>query len=110
MTSGDCSLVIDRGGTFTIAFKLSDEFRNTVDLTNTVAEFLIMPDYDETPIIDIDSEGSQVVIDLDTAFVRINLTSTQTATLTAASYVFRFQIVSNGERDRWVRGPVIMKD
>lgn len=110
MTSGDCSLVIDRGGVFEVAFRLRDENRDPVDLSNTVAEFQIKPDYDEAATIDIDSEGAQVVIDEDTAIVSVNLTSTQTATLTAASYVFRFQTISGGLTRRWARGTVTMKD
>jgi hypothetical protein len=112
MTSGDCAIIIDRGGVFQVAFRLRDENRDPVDLTNAVAEFQIKPDYDDPATIDLDSENqsSQVVIDQDTSLVTVSLTSTQTALLTASSYVFRFNTISNGQTSRWVRGTVTVKD
>lgn len=110
MTSADYQLSIDRGGVFEVAFRLRDENGSPIDLSNSITEFQIKPSYDAAATIDLDSEGSQVVVNEESSTVSVNLTSAQTATLTASSYVFYFQTISGGQIRRWVRGSVVVKD
>jgi len=104
------NILVDQGSTYTLAVTYKDSTGTAINLTGYTAAMQLRLDYDSaTAVLSLSSPSNGIVITGASGLVSITMSATQTAALSADTFLYDLEITSpTSVKTRLIQGVVVV--
>ena len=104
------NILVDQGSTYTLAVTYKDSSGTAINLTGYTAAMQLRENYDSaTAVLSLSSPSSGIVITGASGLVTITMSATQTAALSADTFLYDLEIASPASvKTRLIQGVVVV--
>ena len=104
------NILVDQGATYTLAVTYKDSSGTAINLTGYTAAMQLRDSYDSaTAVLSLSSPSSGIVITGASGLVTITMSATQTAALSADTFLYDLEITSTASvKTRLIQGVVVV--
>jgi hypothetical protein len=104
------NILVDQGSTYTLAVTYKDSTGAAINLTGYTAAMQLRLDYDSaTAVLSLSSPSNGIVITGASGLVSITMSATQTAALSADTFLYDLEITSpTSVKTRLIQGVVVV--
>jgi len=104
------NILVDQGSTYTLAVTYKDSSGTAINLTGYTAAMQLRENYDSaTAVLSLSSPSTGIVITGASGLVTITMSATQTAALSADTFLYDLEIASPASvKTRLIQGVVVV--